>query len=185
MKQQSVYLHTKKELGYTINILKEQGMEIIFKSSNADLQFSDLTSEEKASFIEIMAEDLSEHLKYFEKGDKDVKKLEKKLQSYWSESVAFGKLLRSNPNDYKTNEKYASFSKMNLAFGHSADRRSMRYYRSMSYYEPLSLRNIRCSVLLAKKGTETVRYVSFLKDPVLTITGPKAAKLKSSLESKF
>jgi len=184
MKQQTVYLHTKKELGHTINILKEQGMEIIFKSSNAYLQFSDLTSEEKASFIEIIAEDLSEHLKYLEKGDEDIKKLEKKLQSYWSEAVAFGKLLRSNPNDYKTNEKYASFSKMNLTFGHPEER-SWTRHRNMRYFEPISLVDIRCSVLLAKKGTETVRYVSFLKDPVLTITGPKAAKLKSSLESKF
>jgi len=184
MKQQTVCLHTKKELGLANKILKEEGMEIIFKSSNAYLQFSDLTSEEKASFIEIMTEDLSVHLKYLEKGYEDIKKLEKKLQSYWSEAVAFGKLLRSNPNDYKTNEKYASFSKKSLAFGHPEER-SWTRHRNMRYYEPISLRDVRCSVLLAKKGTETVRYVSFLKDPVLTITGPKAAKLKSSLESKF
>jgi len=44
---------------------------------------------------------------------------------------------------------------------------------------------IRCSLLVAKKGDNTVRYLSFKRDPILTITGPNASKLKSTLENKF
>jgi len=42
-----------------------------------------------------------------------------------------------------------------------------------------------CSCIIAKKGTNVVRYLEFETDPVITITGPKAASLKSSLEKKF
>ena len=44
---------------------------------------------------------------------------------------------------------------------------------------------IRCSCIIARKGDDIVRYLEFQKDPIVTITGPKAANLKSSLEKKF
>ena len=34
-------------------------------------------------------------------------------------------------------------------------------------------------------GTDIIRYLSFEQDPVLTITGPNATNLKSSLEKQF
>jgi len=185
MKQQSVYLHTKKELGLVHNILKEEGMEIIFKSPCVDLHFWDLTSEEKASFMEILAEDLSRSLKGLESVDKDEKNLVKKLKSFKDESVEFGKLLRSNPTNFKTNEKYESLNKMRLAYSRQVEKGSIFSYMRMRSYDFLFPGKTQYSVLIAKKGTEIVRYLSFRQDPVLTITGPKAAKLKSSLESKF
>jgi len=44
---------------------------------------------------------------------------------------------------------------------------------------------IRCSILIAKTGTDVVRYLSFLNDPIISITGVNAKNLKSTLEKKF
>jgi len=49
----------------------------------------------------------------------------------------------------------------------------------------VSIGRIQCSLLIAKKGDNTVRYLSFMRDPILTITGPEAKNLKLTLESKF
>jgi len=44
---------------------------------------------------------------------------------------------------------------------------------------------IYCSCIIAKKENNIVRYLSFEKDPIVTLFGAKSKKLKSSLEKKF
>ena len=185
MKQKSVYLHTDKDLERTNYLLKQQGMEIIFKSSSAYLHFWDLTNEEKASFIETNAEELESLLKGFENGDKIVKDLVKKMKTHREDAAEFVKLLRAEPKSFKTSQKFETYNKSRKAFAKQMDVYNKVSFLRMRYFDYLPMSAVNCSILIAKKGTELVRYLSFKKDPVLTITGPKAAKLKSSLEKKF
>jgi len=185
MKQKSVYLHTDKDLERTNYLLKQQGMEIIFKSSSVDLHFRDLTNEEQASFIETNAEELKTLLKCFENGDKSVKDLVKKIKTHREDAAEFVKLLRAEPKSFKTSQKFETYNKSRKAFAKQVNVCSQVSFMRMRYFDYLPLSAVNCSILIAKKGTELVRYLSFKKDPVLTITGPKASKLKLSLESKF
>ena len=42
-----------------------------------------------------------------------------------------------------------------------------------------------CSVLMARKGDNILRYVDFQGDPVITITGPDAEDLRQSLKKRL
>jgi len=58
MKQQCIYLHTTKDLAETETILKNEGMQIVFQSDDAEIKFSDMIEEEKISWLKSMQDDL-------------------------------------------------------------------------------------------------------------------------------
>jgi len=66
MKQQCTYLHTTKQLNEAEDILKREGMQIVFQSDDADIKFSDMTEEEKISWLKSIQEDLDMQIKDME-----------------------------------------------------------------------------------------------------------------------
>ncbi len=199
MSQQCVHLHTTRELDATERILKMQGMEIIVQSNNAKLRFSDLTDEEKKSYMLEVEKELKEHL---ESNEKTLKKFGMFMKDYsmFKKSIFASLDLIKNSNVIRTTKAYEKYSSNITSLAHSF----MDCYNGMyQISHPLGLvptswrrtqnssvaigtiGTIRCSLLVAKKGDNTVRYLSFKRDPILTITGPDAKNLKSTLQSKF
>ena len=205
MSQQCVHLHTTRELDETERILKMQGMEIIVQSNHANLRFSDLTAEEKKSYVLEIEKEFKEQLKLNEKTFKNFGMVMKDYSSFKNEIFGSFNLLKNNPGKFKMSQKHYDFSvKINLlgyamincSQGienivdpfHLIPRELASLGHGSSRHFPtngISMATIRCSLLVAKKGDNTVRYLSFKRDPILTITGPEAKNLKSTLQSKF
>ena len=181
MEQQCIYLHTTKDLAQTEEILKKRGMEIVFKSEDADIKFSDMTEEEKISWIKSMQEDLIIQIsdmesmrKVFEIG---INSIEKKFADVLN--------LVKDDNHYNIDEK---FKKLVKEMGEI----DQHYYKMGDWKNCVTIDHglfrssrLRCSCLVAKTESGVVRYLSFLNDPILTITGKNAKNLKSSMEKQF
>ena len=200
MSQQCVHLHTTRELDATERILKMQGMEIIVQSNHANLRFSDLTDEEKKSYMLEVEKELKEHLESNEKTLKKFGMLMKDYSKFKKSIFASLDLIKYSNGKIRTTKAYEKYSSNIMSLGNSF----MDCFHGMNRIAfpldlvPISWRRtqnssvaigtigtIRCSLLVAKKGDNTVRYLSFKRDPILTITGPDAKNLKSTLQSKF
>jgi len=200
MSQQCVHLHTTRELDATERILKMQGMEIIVQSNHANLRFSDLTDEEKKSYMLEVEKELKEQLEFNEKTLKRFGMLMKDYSKFKKSIFASLDLIKNSNGKIRTTKAYDKYSSNIMSLGNSF----MDCFHGMTQIAfplgliPISWRRtqnssvaigtfgtIRCSLLVAKKGDNTVRYLSFKRDPILTITGPEAKNLKSTLQSKF
>jgi len=197
MEQKLVYLHTEKNLEETEEILKQQGMEIIVQVPTAYLSFDELTEEEKKSYLLEVEKDL---MQQFISNEAILAKFRNQMKSYdsFKKSVFESlKTMKKSPTQIRNSNTYAKYSDCLRNLGYIFH----NCYASMEdVADPLgsSLRSsgrpstggvssgpIRCSLLVAKKGDNIVRYLSFMTDPVLTITGPDAKNMKSTLEGKF
>jgi len=198
MSQQCVHFHTNKELNTAEDILKMEGMEIIIQSNNATLLFSDLTDEEKKSYMIEVEKELKEHFQFSEKILKEFGMLLKDYRKFEKSTFESLKLMKNNPGKIlrsKMYDKYSSnmtslwtaLSDCSYRMRHLADPLGygIGVPRRRSEHNSVSIGRIECSLLVAKKGDNTVRYLSFMRDPILTITGPNASKLKSTLEKQF
>jgi len=200
MSQQCVHLHTTRELDATERILKMQGMEIIVQSNHANLRFSDLTDEEKKSYMLEVEKELKEQLEFNEKTLKGFGMLMKDYSKFKKSIFASLDLIKNSNGKIRTTKAYEKYSSNIMSLGNSF----MDCFHGMNRIAfpldlvPISWRRtqnssvvngtigtIRCSLLVAKKGDNTVRYLSFKRDPILTITGPEAKNIKLILRSKF
>jgi len=197
MSQQCVHLHTAKELDATEEILKNEGMEIIVQVPTVYLSFDELTEEEKKSYLLEIEKDL---IQQFTANEAILEEFRNQMKSYDSfkksifESL---KTMKKSPTQIRNSNTYAKYSDRLRNIGYIFH----NCHASMEdVADPLgsSLRSsgrpstggvssgpIRCSLLIAKKGDNIVRYLSFMTDPVLTITGPDAKNMKTTLEGKF
>jgi len=181
MQQQLVYLHTEKNLYETEEILKQQGMEIILKTNSMSIYFSDMTDEEQISFLKTLEEDLEVTVEMLDIQDRHIEILARHGNSFSKDYREILKSLKFSKNEDAIKQFQVIKKKL---------RKSQRLAESFS-----DLRNrvrflgltdsVSCSCLIAKNGTDIIRYLSFEQDPVLTITGPNATNLKSSLEKQF
>jgi len=181
MEQKLVYLHTSKQLSETEEILKNQGMQILFKSEDAEIKFSDMTEEEKSSWLKSMEADIQRQIVdlavYRTAHNKYKKIIEKKFEEIL-------KLVR-NGGIYNVDEKFGKLVEdmqtIDQYFYGMKDWRDCVVIDHHTY----SQAKIRCSCLIAKQGTSLVRYLSYLNDPILSFIGSNANNLKLSLEKKF
>jgi len=183
MQQQCVSLHTNKDLKETEQIFEKEEMEILLKTNEMFIYFSDMTDEEKNSWIKLMREDLDNAVDDIEIFHRKIDRFNKKKHTSPED---FRKMLDSlnKSNTFVLDEAHQNLIRELVAFEHES--------RHISFFANYRTRDverfgdgIRCSCIIARKGAEVVRYLSFLKDPIVTFTGPNANKLKSTLESKF
>jgi len=181
MEQKLVYLHTDKNLEETEEILKKQGMEIILFTDTLYLNFSDMTEEEQLSYLKTLEADFEDTADQLEIQDKEIQIIARKGYSF---SKGFREILNSLKNSKNTDaikhfqhlqDELEKIRHLSYSLSHLGQRA-----RSVHLIE-----KIHCSCLIAKMGTDIIRYLAFKNDPVLTITGPNAHNLKSTLESKF
>ena len=209
MQQQCVHFHTNKELNAAEDILKNEGMEIIIQSNFAHVTFNELTDEEKKSYMIEVEKELEDQFKFTE----DTLKLLEKVMKFHDSSkkliLESFNLMKNGHGMFRPTKTYAEYSDKIRLLGstlfscsHSlmgigdpieySSLASRRTRISQAIMGSIRTRNsqvtmgsIHCSLLIAKKGNNIVRYLSFKRDPILTITGPEANSLKSTLESKF
>ena len=185
MQQKCVYLHTAKNLKQTEKILKNSGMEIVFKSNDISLPLKELSVTETIAWFEECNKEIRWTLKRFDDYENDLVNLKKNIETAGKNISELVKLYHNDPNGYKTNEKYElCLKKMRKASNRYGFRTAIRFAlrRTLRITTP-----IHCSCLIAKKGNNIARYLEFHenKDPILTITGPKATNMKTLLEKKF
>lgn len=181
MQQKLVYLHTDKNLKETEEILKQQGMEIILKCDSIHLHFSDMTEEEQLSYLKTIEGDL-EH-----KADR-LEIFDKELEIFIKRGNSFSKIFKENFNLIKNSRNTETIKRFK-----DAQIKFIKLYRLTSILTDYGFHsgylefneNVRCSCIIAKMGSDVIRYLEFKNDPVLTFTGPNATSLKSSLEKQF
>ena len=181
MEQKLVYLHTDKNLKETEKILKKQGMEIILTTDTLYLNFSDMTEEEQISYLKTLEADFENTADELEIQDKELEIVARRGYSF---SKGFREIINSLKNSRNTDtikhfqhleEEFRKIRLLSYSLSHLGKR-----VRAVHLNE-----KIPCSCLIAKMGTDVIRYLAFKDDPVLTITGLNATNLKSTLESKF
>jgi len=182
MQQKYLQFHTSKSFSQTLEILEKEKLEIIFQSNECRIDFTELTIEEQISWIEANEEHMKHYDMFFKKQGGNLESYFESIMDFRKQTKELVKLHRNNPSSYKTSEKYDQFIKAWEKVKGKYDFRPVYHY-SQEYLKP----NVRvsCSCIIAKKGTNLVRYLSFESDPIVTIIGSKASDLKTSLKSKF
>ena len=183
MQQQCVYLHTFKNINEAEKIMKENGMTIILKQKSTYIEVNEMNEEEKRSYLETIKDEFVETLEEIGKAEINGELYFKQLQMMKSTIFEILDLFDKTPNNQQVNEKFeillVGMGKVNEIIEAFDKIRNLRYSLIRVGHRPS------CSIIIAKKGEEIIRYLEFEKDPVITITGPNATNLKSSLESKF
>jgi len=185
MEQQLVYLHTEKNLEETEQILKNQGFEIIYKSMDDEIDFYNLTEHEKISWINAFKDDLKKQIIDLQQDDKD---LEKHVDPKEFISKKFVNVFNfiQNDNKFQTNEKFEIIvNEMRLIDDQYNIIKNWLDCLIFIDHNALGYSELRCSRLIAKRGSEKISYMAFLNDPILTLQSQNATNLKSTLEKKF
>ena len=182
MQQKCIQFHTLKSFPQTLKIFEKEKLEILFRQEGTHINFSDLTIEEQISWIETREKRMQRCDKFLKKHSGKSENLFESLTDLRKQTKELVKLYRSNPLSYKTSEKYEQFSEERKKLVGKYDYNALYDLLSHHFHDSLS---VYCSCIIAKKGNNVVRYLSFKKDPIVTIMGSKASGLKSSLESKF
>ena len=182
MKQKCVQFHTSKSFAQTLKIFKKEKLEIIFYNPLVKFYLEELTIEEQISWIEANQKDTADFDRFLKKHSEKFENFVNKIIEVRKQTKELVKLYRDNPSSYKTSEKYEQMIKSKKKLNDDFNFNLLYYYWYNHLQEDIK---ISCSCIIAKKGTTVVRYLEFKTDPVVTITGPKAANLKSSLEKKF
>jgi len=182
MQQQSVYFHTTKNLSESKEILEQEEIQIILKTNSLYLKLEDLTEEEQKSWLKGIKNDL-------EDAADGIDIFYKQLKRFHSQKEEFPKNLRNlieqlPDSDFVLSDSHRKIIQDLADFEY--DTRHLSYFNNIRSRDISRIdQSIRCSCIIARKGDDLVRYLEFLRDPVVTITGKNAAKLKSVLEKKF
>jgi len=186
MQQQCVYFHTEKEPKETEKILKKEKMQIMFKSEQVILRLQDLTDEEKDSWEKYQLEQINSFIERIDILEHTSQENLKKVKSANKELFKF---IHSCKNDVgKINVNKAIEERLNQILKNISYEDMYMAERNLMVEIPYLFENkISCSCIIAKQGENFVRYLQFIayQDPVLTITGPNADSIKSTLEEKF
>ena len=158
-------------------------MEIIFRSGDTYLRIHDLNAEEKIAYLETTIPQIKCGNDKLQHAIQLFNKVEKRSMEFVKDIEELIKTMKENPNSFKTNLMFNEILKTSDKLRSKNDQvNGFSFYR-YAYNLPTGV--IHCRCIIAKANNNIVRYLEFLDDPVITITGPKASNLKSSLEKKF
>ena len=182
MQQECVYLHTFKNIQEAETIQKENGFVVITKIKDVYLDVNEMNDEEKRSYLETIRDEFTETLEEIASVEVTGEVYFKKLQMLKRTIFEIVDLLdktSSNQVIGKFNLILAETKKINDIIDIFDKFLIRRNSMIRVGHRP------HCSMLIAKKGEEIIRYLEFEKDPIITITGPNAITMKSSLEKSF
>jgi len=183
MKQECVYFHTEKDLKQTEEILAKEKMEIIFRSDDTYLSIHDLNAEEKIAYFEATIPQTKCGNDKLQHAIQLFNKVEKRSMEFVKDIEELIKTMKENPNSFKTNLMFNDILKTSDKLRNKNDQVDGFSFYRYAYNLPTGV--IRCKCIIAKTNNNIVRYLEFLDDPIISITGAKASSLKSSLEKKF
>src|SRR3972149_9302656 len=151
MQQKCLQFHTSKSFHETLKILEKEKLEIIFQSTSCRISFTELTMEEKISWIEEREKDMT-------RCDEFLKNHSGKFDSFFESMMDFRKqskelvnLHKSSPTSYKTSEKYEQFIKARDKLRGKWD--FLALYDIWVDHLRFSRSIVSCSCIIAKKGT--------------------------------
>jgi hypothetical protein len=170
-------------------------MEIILQSNFAYLSFEALTEEEKKGYILEVEKEIKEQFKKINDAFEQFKILTKNYSHIENSILDSLNSLKQSPRKMRTSKEYELYS-------HKISNIIKLFFEAYNTLtisgDPLGstlstfgsnprsqVSAVRCSLLIAKKGNDIVRYLAFKNDPIVTITGPNATSLKSALENLF
>jgi len=183
MKQECVHFHTEKDLKQTEEIMVKEKMEIIFRSDDTYLSIHNLSAEEKIAYLEATIPQTKCGNNKLQHAIQLFNKVEKRSMEFVKDIEELIKTMKENPNSFKTNQMFNEILKTSDKFRSKNDQvNGFSFYR-YAYNLPKEI--IHCRCIIAKVNNNIIRYLEFLDAPIITITGPKASNLKSSLEGKF
>ncbi len=186
MQQNYVCLHTFKNINEIENTVKHLGMEIVFKSSYAQIDVDDLTNEEGNAWIDSLETEVERVLE-------SVPVLSKTLEDLAQKGKQHANEIRSLLKQYRENSSKELLDKIKMlnriASGELKNAWQFTHtpYRMLEYitYPTVHVTSsVSVSCLIAKKGENVVRYINILenKDPILTIMGPEASGIKEAIQ---
>ncbi len=189
MQQQYVYLNTTKNLEEIERVIKELGMEVIFKCKHAYVDLEGLTKEEKNAWIGGIEESVNRNLESGAIFSKTLEDLAQTGRKYASEAHALLRRYRENPSK----EIFDSLFSMYLIASRHAKNYDLLHPSLTSMLELIANpgvpipSSVSVSCLIARRGENVVRYIGIRdnKDPIVTIMGPDAEILKVSLEANL
>jgi len=183
MQQQCVYFHTDISIEKASEILKEQGWEIIFKSHHDDIDFDTLTEGEKISWIDDFEERIKRQTSKLQKHDRKdgsfIISTDQLKQRF--EKLSF--MLKNS--QLPITEKFEIIVSEMRTINAMLEQISTWMYHIFERGYPEYEHQIQCARIIAKKGSEQIRYLEYDYDPIITITGPNANSSKASIEGKF
>ncbi len=184
MQQECLYFHTEKIMDETNDILQNEGMEIIFKADSIWLDYNELNEAEKSCWIISVERYLESNLNSVKESEIDVELFIEQNKSVKKSLIEIINLLK-NSVDQSLSGKYDQLFKEMYVYNKKLKQFDQYGRRGLNFSRLGINSQVSCSCLIAKQGNNIVRYLSFEDDPVLSITGPEANNLKSTLESKF
>jgi len=183
LQQKLEYFHTEKNLKETEEILAKEKMEIIFSSKDTFLSIHNLNAEEKIAYFEATVAQTKCGNDRLQHAIQLFNSVEKRSIKFVNDIKELIKTMKENPNSFKTNLMFNEILKTSYKLRNKNDQvDGFSFYR---YAHNLPTVEIHCKCIIAKVNNNIVRYLEFLDDPVITITGPRASNLKSTLEKKF
>ena len=185
MQQKYVFLHTEKNLEETEDILKRQGLEIIFKHDHIYLQIHELNEEEKISLIKTMEERFKKILLTLNENEINAELFFEQSKSLKQTTMEILNLIKSNESDQLLTGNYAHIYHSMGVYNKKIESFASVGRRGFYFDKVYLTEGIPCSLLIARNGENFLRYLSFNEDPVITFTGPNANDTKLSLEKSF
>ena len=182
MLQKSVSFHTSKSFPQSLEILKKARLEILFHAEGIHFDFMELTVEEQISWLQTREKFLRRSDEFLKKHSGNFENLFDSLKDLRKQTKELIKLYRSRPLNYQTSEKYEQFNKARQQLMKKYDYEPLYDLLSHHFRDGLS---VYCSCIIAKKGNNLVRYLSFKRDPIITIQGPESRAMKAILTTRF
>lgn len=162
-------------------LFQQNGIEIIFKDYRSLVKFSDLTDEEKKTWLDENQPSSSELLASLNK-----------LHAELGKHLLTLNTLNQLPDNVKKSEYMDSFNVMNHLHAtiSGIDAEFTPRLRHGHFFHDLSIEDdgaVECKVIIGKSGNSIIRFLEFIEndDPIVTITGGDMHPLKESLEKLF
>lgn len=184
MKQKCVFFHTEKGIEDVKELFLKNNIDIVFKSNNCSVDFTDLTNEEKISYFKKGAQQIKQSLiktqEVIKKISSDLEKIQKIQQAYETAGI--------DESDLDSIQRYEIQAQRleSRLFMLGKFRRSFIVNRMLHSNIDIDGK-LDCGIIIGSIDGNIVRFLEFYDndDPIITITGNTANALKSHLQRQF
>ena len=161
------------------------GMKVLLTTEDADLNPKELTNEEKVAWLESLVQQSKRCMK-------DLEGEHKLIKDYLARSNKLVDGLNGIIKAAKEDPEFDSIGALRHLNRQVSDTKGYKWLRtrlltpvqvpSLLYDE---VEEVNCGCLVAQKGENTLRYLDFEGDPVVTISGPDTENIRKTLKKRL